>query len=166
MVLPKSDPKNAKDLLVEDIENLALNPKVQHFASLRPTVQQREEKPHWKRNLHQPGSARGNDWSDIKHTTLTEKGAVFEAQRCLKCADAPCQKGCPTSIDIKQFIQCIATQNYYGAAKIIFSDNPLGLSCGLVCPTEDLCVGGCNLAATEQGAINIGGLNPPSLYNI
>lgn len=49
-------------------------------------------------------------------------------------------------------------QNYYGAAKIIFSDNPLGLTCGMVCPTSDLCVGGCNLYATEEGPINIGGL--------
>ncbi|KAF7243422.1 Dihydropyrimidine dehydrogenase [NADP(+)] [Varanus komodoensis] len=48
--------------------------------------------------------------------------------------------------------------NYYGAAKMIFSDNPLGLSCGMVCPTSDLCVGGCNLYATEEGPINIGGL--------
>ena len=28
----------------------------------------------------------------------------------------------------------------------------------MVCPTSDLCVGSCNLAATEEGAINIGGL--------
>lgn len=49
-------------------------------------------------------------------------------------------------------------QNYYGAAKMIFSDNPLGLTCGMVCPTSDLCVGGCNLYATEEGPINIGGL--------
>jgi dihydropyrimidine dehydrogenase (NADP+) len=28
----------------------------------------------------------------------------------------------------------------------------------MVCPTSDLCVGGCNLAGTEEGAINIGGL--------
>ncbi|KAH9640692.1 hypothetical protein HF086_007263 [Spodoptera exigua] len=48
--------------------------------------------------------------------------------------------------------------NYYGAAKAILSDNPLGLTCGMVCPTSDLCVGGCNLHATEEGAINIGGL--------
>jgi dihydropyrimidine dehydrogenase (NADP+) len=27
-----------------------------------------------------------------------------------------------------------------------------------VCPTSDLCVGGCNLAAVEEGPINIGGL--------
>ncbi|PRP78231.1 hypothetical protein PROFUN_13841, partial [Planoprotostelium fungivorum] len=36
--------------------------------------------------------------------------------------------------------------------------NPVGLTCGMVCPTSDLCVGGCNLAATEEGPINIGGL--------
>lgn len=28
----------------------------------------------------------------------------------------------------------------------------------MVCPTSDLCVGGCNLQATEEGGINIGGL--------
>lgn len=49
-------------------------------------------------------------------------------------------------------------QNYYGAAKAILSDNPLGLTCGMVCPTSDLCVGGCNLYASEEGPINIGGL--------
>jgi len=52
----------------------------------------------------------------------------------------------------------IATKNYYGASKAIFSDNPLGLTCGMVCPTSDLCVGGCNLYAAEEGPINIGGL--------
>ena len=30
--------------------------------------------------------------------------------------------------------------------------------CLKVCPTSDLCVGGCNLEACEEGAINIGGL--------
>ncbi|KAG8436764.1 hypothetical protein GDO86_007740 [Hymenochirus boettgeri] len=79
-------------------------------------------------------------------------------QQCLKCADAPCQKSCPTNLDIKLFITSIANKNYYGAARTIFSDNPLGLTCGMVCPTSDLCVGGCNLYATEEGPINIGGL--------
>lgn len=49
-------------------------------------------------------------------------------------------------------------QNYYGAARSILSDNPLGLTCGMVCPTSELCVGGCNLYASEEGPINIGGL--------
>lgn len=99
-----------------------------------------------------------NDFTDIKHTTLSERAALKESARCLKCADAPCQKSCPTQLDIKAFISSISTKNYYGAAKSIFSDNPLGLTCGMVCPTSDLCVGGCNLAAVEEGPINIGGL--------
>lgn len=61
-------------------------------------------------------------------------------------------------IQLKAFITSIANGNFYGAAKTILSDNPLGLTCGMVCPTSDLCVGGCNLAATEEGPINIGGL--------
>ena len=56
------------------------------------------------------------DFNDIKPTTLTERGALFESQRCLKCADAPCQKGCPTQLDIKTFISSIAT-------KVIFFQN-------------------------------------------
>lgn len=34
----------------------------------------------------------------------------------------------------------------------------MGITCGMVCPTSDLCVGGCNLQASEEGPINIGGL--------
>jgi len=98
------------------------------------------------------------NFDDIKHTTLSERAALREASRCLKCADAPCQKSCPTQLDIKSFITSIANKNYYGASKAIFSDNPLGLTCGMVCPTSDLCVGGCNLYASEEGPINIGGL--------
>ena len=50
------------------------------------------------------------NFDDIKHTTLSERGALKEAARCLKCADAPCQKSCPTQLDIKFFISCIATK--------------------------------------------------------
>ncbi len=99
-----------------------------------------------------------HDFDDIKHTTLSERAALKESSRCLKCADAPCQRSCPTQLDIKSFITSIANKNYYGASKAIFSDNPLGLTCGMVCPTSDLCVGGCNLYASEEGPINIGGL--------
>uniref|UniRef100_A0A8D2IGL8 Dihydropyrimidine dehydrogenase [NADP(+)] n=1 Tax=Varanus komodoensis TaxID=61221 RepID=A0A8D2IGL8_VARKO len=145
-----------------DIENiLALNPCKQKYASLYSTAAKKHEKKHWKRNADKNCSYREkleNNFDDIKHTTLGERGALREAVRCLKCADAPCQKSCPTNLDIKSFITSIANKNYYGAAKMIFSDNPLGLSCGMVCPTSDLCVGGCNLYATEEGPINIGGL--------
>ncbi|XP_065905312.1 dihydropyrimidine dehydrogenase [NADP(+)]-like [Dysidea avara] len=145
-----------------DIENLlALNPKVQNHANLVSTVATKKARAHWKRNQDKECSSCGcleKNFDDIKHTTLSERAALKEAARCLKCADAPCQKSCPTQLDIKSFIGSIATKNYYGASKAIFSDNPLGLTCGMVCPTSDLCVGGCNLYAAEEGPINIGGL--------
>uniref|UniRef100_A0A8C9NFX5 Dihydropyrimidine dehydrogenase [NADP(+)] n=1 Tax=Serinus canaria TaxID=9135 RepID=A0A8C9NFX5_SERCA len=140
---------------------LALNPRKQTHATLHSTAAKKLVKKQWKRNSDKNCSnceKLENNFDDIKHTTLSERGALREAMRCLKCADAPCQKSCPTNLDIKSFITSIANKNYYGAAKMILSDNPLGLTCGMVCPTSDLCVGGCNLYATEEGPINIGGL--------
>jgi len=158
---------SAKKFLTKDapdIESiLELNPKVRSSTTIKPSIETKNGKLLWKRNANhkQCNSACSglvNNFDDIKHTTLSERGALREATRCLKCADAPCQKSCPTTIDIKSFIQMISNKNYYGAAKAIFSDNPLGLTCGMVCPTSDLCVGSCNLYATEEGPINIGGL--------
>ncbi|KAK3577518.1 hypothetical protein CHS0354_026474 [Potamilus streckersoni] len=147
---------------VPDIENiLVLNPKVNKHASLVSSSATKINKKHWKRNDTKGCSTcvpREKNFEDIKHTTLSERAALREAARCLKCADAPCQKSCPTQLDIKSFITSISNKNYYGASKAIFSDNPLGLTCGMVCPTSDLCVGGCNLYASEEGPINIGGL--------
>ncbi|XP_068197408.1 dihydropyrimidine dehydrogenase [NADP(+)] [Antennarius striatus] len=145
-----------------DIESiLALNPKVKTHAQIISTASKKTEKKHWKRNPERNCNScveLENNFDDIKHTTLSERGALREAIRCLKCADAPCQKSCPTNLDIKSFITSISNKNYYGAARAILSDNPLGLTCGMVCPTSELCVGGCNLYASEEGPINIGGL--------
>ncbi|ESN92737.1 hypothetical protein HELRODRAFT_69873, partial [Helobdella robusta] len=143
---------------------MSLNARVLRHATVLPTETTKSEKKLWKRNDERGCSGTctlthlTNNFDDVKHTTLSERGALREAARCLKCADAPCQKSCPTQLDIKSFISSISTKNYYGAAKAILSDNPLGLTCGMVCPTSDLCVGGCNLQATEEGPINIAGL--------
>ncbi|XP_047122765.1 dihydropyrimidine dehydrogenase [NADP(+)] isoform X1 [Hydra vulgaris] len=147
---------------VQDIENLLqLNPKINPYANYVSTVKTKKNRKYWKRNDDHNCSSCADltkNFEDIKHTTLSERAALKEAARCLKCADAPCQKSCPTQLDIKSFITSISNKNYYGASKAIFSDNPLGLTCGMVCPTSDLCVGGCNLYASEEGPINIGGL--------
>lgn len=112
---------------------MSLNPRVKSYASVTPSAKTKVIKKHWKRNDDKNCSScpsLENNFEDIKHTTLSERGALREAARCLKCADAPCQKSCPTQLDIKSFITMISNKNYYGAAKEIFSDNPLGLTCG------------------------------------
>jgi dihydropyrimidine dehydrogenase (NADP+) len=100
-----------------------------------------------------------NDWTRSPSNRLyTEKEAIAEASRCFKCADSPCQKACSTGIDIRMFIYQIQNKNYYGAAKTILSDNPLGLSCGALCPVSELCASTCNAHWLEGGTINIGKL--------
>ncbi|XP_030378168.1 dihydropyrimidine dehydrogenase [NADP(+)]-like [Scaptodrosophila lebanonensis] len=140
---------------------LELNPHVQKNCTVLPTSVIKEQRKCWMRVRERALQERPsllNNFEDVKVRTLSERAALKEAARCLKCADAPCQKACPTQLDIASFICSIANKNYYGAAKAIFSDNPLGLTCGMVCPTSDLCQSSCNLHATEEGPINIGGL--------
>ncbi|XP_065172464.1 dihydropyrimidine dehydrogenase [NADP(+)]-like isoform X2 [Atheta coriaria] len=142
-------------------QRLDLHPKVPQHITLIPTVTTKKNVFEWKRGfdkLDKKGHNLAYDFSDIKSSTLSERAAIKEATRCLKCADAPCQKSCPTQVDIKSFIGSIANKNYYGAAKTIFSDSPFGTSCGMICPSCSLCAGSCNLDATEEGPIKIRGL--------
>ncbi len=74
---------------------------------------------------------------------LTPAAARTEAERCLYCFDAACTRACPTSIDVPGFIRKIATGNPAGAARTILAANPLGSTCGAVCPVERLCEGAC-----------------------
>ncbi|KAG5899484.1 hypothetical protein JTB14_015195 [Gonioctena quinquepunctata] len=95
-----------------DIENiLALNPRVRDRSNFVPSTITKKNKEHWKRNADNKCDecpSLENNFSDVKPTTLSERGALREAARCLKCADAPCQKSCPTQLDIKSFITSIA----------------------------------------------------------
>ena len=88
----------------------------------------------------------------------TPAEARAEADRCLYCADAPCIKACPTSIDIPTFIKKIASENVRGSAKTILEQNMLGYSCARVCPVEVLCAGDCVYQGWHGPPIAIGRL--------
>ncbi len=89
---------------------------------------------------------------------LTKAEALFEANRCLYCFDAPCAHACPTHIDVPAFIKKIASGNLTGSARVIFDANPIGASCARVCPVEVLCEGACVEKTLMDKPIEIGRL--------
>jgi dihydropyrimidine dehydrogenase (NAD+) subunit PreA len=88
---------------------------------------------------------------------MTPPAARIEADRCLYCFDAACTRACPTGIDVPGFIRKIATGNPTGAGRTILAANPLGATCGAVCPVERLCEGACVRNEMDQ-PIQIGRL--------
>jgi dihydropyrimidine dehydrogenase (NAD+) subunit PreT len=90
------------------------------------------------------------------HPPLTPHEARVESDRCYFCFDPPCQRACPTSIDIPLFIRQIAAGNREGAAKTIFDANIMGGMCARVCPTETLCEEACVREAAEGKPVTIG----------
>jgi len=53
---------------------------------------------------------------------------------CLERPLAPCHATCPANIDIPSFIAHLGNGDYRATIDVIRRDNPLPLTCGLVCP--------------------------------
>jgi len=87
----------------------------------------------------------------------TEEEAISEAQRCIQCIHAPCEKMCPVHMEIKAMIREIVNRNFKRAFLLAKKDNPIPAIAGRVCPQEDQCEGVCPLHGTCNG-INIGKL--------
>ena len=83
--------------------------------------------------------------------------ASDEASRCLRCAAAPCTKGCPVGVRIPEFLAKVREGKIEEAGEIIKSTNSLPSVCGRVCPQENQCEKMC-VRARIDGAVSIGGV--------
>ncbi len=68
---------------------------------------------------------------------------VKEANRCLKCKNPRCTKGCPVETPIPEMIQLFLDGKSKEAGKLLFENNPLSAVCALVCDHEKQCEGNC-----------------------
>lgn len=75
----------------------------------------------------------------------TAEMAKKEASRCLQCANAPCRKGCPVSINIPAFLAATAEGDFAKAISIIRETSLLPAVCGRVCPQEKQCQKDCTM---------------------
>ncbi len=76
-------------------------------------------------------------------TGYTVAMAQEEAARCLQCKKPGCLEGCPVGVDIPGFIDLIATGDFTGAIRHVWTKNALPAVCGRVCPQEIQCEGKC-----------------------
>lgn len=92
----------------------------------------------------QDAAARRSNVSEVAQG-YTELQARLEAMRCLRCKTAPCMKGCPVKIRIKDFVSAIADGDYAQALSIIKENSLLPAVCGRVCPQEVQCQKTCTV---------------------
>lgn len=65
-----------------------------------------------------------------------------ELFKCLNCVSKPCTNACPAGCSPQEFIQHAKAGNFTGAVKSICQKNPMGHSCGLICP-DQFCMKAC-----------------------
>ncbi len=66
-----------------------------------------------------------------------------EANKCLKCKNPMCRKGCPISTNIPEFIYEVKQSNFLEAYNILQENNLMSDICSTVCPVEKQCMGSC-----------------------
>ena len=66
-----------------------------------------------------------------------------EANKCLNCKNPLCQRGCPISTKIPDFITAIKNNEMQKAYEILQENNIMSDICSNVCPYEEQCVGHC-----------------------
>ena len=65
-----------------------------------------------------------------------------EVFKCLNCVSRPCMSACPVNCSPQDFIQYAKLGKYEEAVKSICKNNPMGHTCGLICP-DTFCMKAC-----------------------
>ncbi|MDA0269431.1 MAG: NAD(P)-dependent oxidoreductase [Chloroflexi bacterium] len=85
---------------------------------------------------------RTKNWDEV-YDLFTGDIAKIEAERCIQCPAAPCQKACPVHNDIPAAFWLLEQGDFNGAANIFRETSELPEMCGRLCPQERLCEGHC-----------------------
>jgi len=110
---------------------------------VRPTVDRKARfkiPPH--RPEKQPAAERVHNWDEV-YQLFDVSSARIEAERCIQCPAAPCQKACPVHNDIPGALWLLEQGDFDGAANIFRETSELPEMCGRLCPQERLCEGHC-----------------------
>lgn len=78
----------------------------------------------------------------MKNQYLNAAQIKAELEKCLQCKTKPCMKACPVGCSPYDFIAAAKGGDWQKAANLIRMSNPLGESCGLICP-DRFCVKAC-----------------------
>jgi len=92
----------------------------------------------------------GNQAKAGGESDFTLDRALVEANRCLLCFDAPCNKGCPANTEPGTFIRKLKLRNIKGAVATVKNNNILGGICGALCPTSNLCEKECSATPIDR----------------
>jgi glutamate synthase (NADPH/NADH) small chain len=90
----------------------------------------------------QDACARARNFQEVNQG-YEANSACQEANRCLRCKDGKCIKGCPVGVDIPAFVTAVSEGNLDEAADILFAANVLPGVTGRVCPQETQCEAEC-----------------------
>lgn len=90
----------------------------------------------------QPPEQRVENWDEV-YFLFDPEVAKAEANRCIQCPAAPCQRACPVHNDIPGSFWLLEQGDFDGAADVFRETSALPEMCGRLCPQERLCEGHC-----------------------
>ena len=80
--------------------------------------------------------------SDTPKLYLNKAQLNAELNRCLNCKNQPCMTACPVNCNPHEFIRHALEGNFDQAVEAITRTNPMGQTCGLICP-DKFCMAAC-----------------------